>query len=68
DGSTITGWSSELLGGSGPSACDAALNPPSGTVPDLTSSANDFDFAQVTFTTGVALLDPANRPYPFPGL
>lgn len=68
DGSTITGWSSELVGGAGPSACDPALNPPSGTVPDLVSSANDFDFSQVTFTTGVDLLDPANRPYPFPGL
>ena len=68
DGSTIVGWSSEWLPGFGPEACDPALNPPSGTVPDLVSSANDFDFGQVTFTTGVDLADPANQPYPFPGL
>ena len=68
DGSTIAGWSSDLAGGAGPSACDPALNPPDGTVPDLVSSANDFGFAQVTFTTGVDLTDAANQPYPFPGM
>lgn len=68
DGSTIAGWSSELLGGAGPSACDPALDPPDGTVTDLVSNANDFAFGQVTFTTGVDLTDPANQPYPFPGM
>lgn len=68
DGSTIAGWSSDLVGGAGPSACDTALNPPNGTVSDLVSSANDFGFAQATFTTGVDLTDPANQPYPFPGM
>jgi len=68
NGATITGWSSEQVpGGAGPSTCDAALNPPSGTVPDLVDGANDFDFGQVAFTTGVDLADPANAPYPFPG-
>ncbi len=68
DGSTITGWSSDLLGGPGPSACDPKLNPPDGTVPDLLSGANDFDFSQVSFGTGVDLAAPGNDPYPFPGL
>lgn len=69
DGSTIVGWSSELLtGGASASACDPALNPPSGTVPDLAGSANDFDFSTVTFAASVDLADPANAPYPFPGL
>lgn len=67
DGWTIAGWSSDLVGGAGPTACDPALNPPNGSVTDLVSSANDFEFAQATFTTGVDLTDPANQPYPFPG-
>jgi hypothetical protein len=69
DGSTLAGWSSELLlGGAGPETCDPELNPPSGTVPDLVDSANDFDFGQVAFTTGVDLTAPENGPHPFPGL
>ncbi len=68
DGSTIAGWSSDLAGGAGPSACDPALDPPGGTVTDLVSNANDFTFGQATFTTGVDLTDPANQPYPFPGM
>ena len=63
-GATITGWA----GGSGPSACDPALNPPSGDVPDLVDGTHDFDFSQVTFTTSVDLSAPENQPYPFPGL
>ncbi|HEU4384497.1 MAG TPA: hypothetical protein VFR85_13505 [Anaeromyxobacteraceae bacterium] len=63
-GGTITGWS----GGTGPSACDPALNPPTGDVPDLVDATHDFDFSQVTFTTSVDLSAPENQPYPFPGL
>ncbi len=63
-GATITGWS----GGTGPSACDPALNPPSGNVPDLVDATHDFDFGPVTFTTSVDLSAPENQPYPFPGL
>ncbi len=63
-GGTITGWS----GGTGPSACDPALNPPSGNVPDLVDGTHDFDFAPVTFTTSVDLSAAENQPYPFPGM
>jgi hypothetical protein len=63
-GGTITGWS----GGTGPTACDSALNPPSGSVPDLVDGTHDFDFSQVTFTTSVELTAPENQPYPFPGI
>ena len=70
DGSTIQGWSSATLpvNAIGSDACDPALNPPKGTVPDLTGPANDFDFSGVTIATNVNLDDPANQPYPFPGM
>lgn len=58
-GATLAGLSfAPPLGGSGPDACDPALNPPDGKVTDLASSANDYlfpaDFAD-------------DRPAPFPG-
>jgi len=59
NGGTIAGWSS-----ADPSACDPALG---ATVPDLVDGTNDFDFGQVTFTTGVDLTAQGNEPYPFPG-
>lgn len=69
-GATIQGWSSAILpvGAIGPAACDPALNPPSGTVPDLSGPGNDFDFSGVTIAGNVSLDDPANQPYPFPGM
>jgi len=70
DGSTIQGWSSATLavGAVLPDACDPALNPPSGTVPDLLGPTNDFDFSGVTIAGNASLDDPANQPYPFPGM
>ncbi len=70
DGSTIQGWSSAILtlGAIGPEACDPALNPPSGTVPDLDRPDHDFDFSGVTIAGNANLDDPANQPYPFPGM
>jgi hypothetical protein len=42
------------------SACDAALNPPSGAVPGLDDSSTDFDMSGIVFTD--------STPYPFPGM
>jgi len=56
-GATLEGFAPPGLD---PGACDPALNPPGGEVPDLASSGNDYDFSKIDFTTD----DPA----PFPGL
>ncbi len=60
-GGTITGADTSVESTTGASACDPALNPPDGTVPDLQSDASDFVFP-----------DPATMSsddaYPFPGM
>ncbi len=59
-GATISGSDTEDVGGSS-TACDPALNPPDGTVPDLTSSTNDFVFPDATTMS-------SDDVYPFPGM
>lgn len=55
-GATLFGMQSVA----GLTACDPALNPPSGAVPSLADNKTDFDFSRIDFTDG--------KPYPFPGL
>ncbi len=46
--------------GGGPETCDPLLNPPSGTVPTLDDSSNDFDMSGIVFS--------GSDPYPFPNM
>jgi hypothetical protein len=58
-GATIQG-ASHVSQDATASACDPLLNPPSGTVPDLSGPANDFSMSGIDFTDAT--------PYPFPGM
>ena len=57
-GKTVGGANHSISADS--SACDAALNPPTGAVPTLEDASTDFDVSPIDFTD--------STPYPFPGI
>jgi hypothetical protein len=58
DGTTVTGGLRQRSVVDS-TACDPALNPPTGNVPNLDDATTDFDMSGIVFTD--------STPYPFPG-